>query len=437
MILPGLSLSQSILSFVPALVFRAAPALLLAALFRSASRKEKVQNQEKTAVSDPRENLERKMSDLKKRCRKEREYFFENSPLICVELAPDGTIVDLNRAFANLLNRPKEDLKGKRLVELAEPGARTDLSRYLERHLAGEASGEAVIDFTRGEEKKSVRFGEQHLATGSGARRGVLLAGVDATAAERAGEKEAELKSRIGLSARMEELGMLAGGIAHDLKNVFSPLVAYPDALIEQLPHDSSAQKTLLRIKQSAFRALAMTQNFLALARRGRIEDETVDLNRLVDHLLDSLEVKALRERNRSVELEAELEDGIPVFQGNVSQLANVILNLVRNALEAMPSGGKITISTGRARLDRPRSGLQQIPRGEYCLLSVSDQGKGMTPDEAEHLFEPFFSTKEMDLSGTGLGLLIVNRVMEDHRGYIDLQTEVGKGTRFTLYFPV
>ncbi|OIN94691.1 MAG: hypothetical protein AUJ48_04685 [Deltaproteobacteria bacterium CG1_02_45_11] len=234
----------------------------------------------------------------------------------------------------------------------------------------------------------------------------------------------------------MEAIGTLAGGVAHDLNNVLTGIVSYPDLLLMQLPQDSQLREDILTIQQSGKKAAAIVQDLLTLTRRGVPTYEVLSLNSLIAEHLKSPEYEKLRSFHPNIEVETNLEEALLNISGSSLHLSMTITNLVSNAAEAMKDGGKITISTENRYLDRPISGYDSIAEGEYVILSVSDTGTGISPQDRDRIFEPFYTKKMMGRSGTGLGLAMVWGMVKDHKGYIDVQSTERKGTTFILYFP-
>lgn len=367
-----------------------------------------------------------------------RSFLFEEAPVINLEVGSDFLIRETSQAAANLLNLPREALRGRDLRDFVEAAGREALSRYLERHLRGEITPREEIELKTGGGPRTVRFAERHATVKQDlVPVGILISGMDLTAAKRAEEEVQSLKRRLALAARMETLGLLAGGIAHDLKNIFSPLFAYPDYLLRHLPPDSPLLPTVQGIKDAARRSSEIIQNFLTLARRGKADLTEADLNQIVNFFLDTPDFKELTVRSPTVTVTVDLTRDPVVFQALPSQVMSAVMNLTRNAFEAMADGGRLSISTRRAVLDWPHKGFQQIPRGEYAVVTIADQGPGMPPEKVKEIFTPFRSGKEMGRSGSGLGLTVVAGVVEDYRGYLDVASKPGEGTSFSLYFPV
>jgi signal transduction histidine kinase/ActR/RegA family two-component response regulator len=272
--------------------------------------------------------------------------------------------------------------------------------------------------------------------------RNVEMAGVirklEAEMAERARVEEERRKLEDGLqrAKRLEALGTLAGGVAHDLNNILAGAVSYPDLLLVQLPESSPLREPIETIKRSGVKAAAIVQDLLTLARRGLASADVVNLNPIITDYFTSLEYQRLKSFHPHVEVELKLDQDLPNILGSSIHLLKMIMNLVSNAAEAMPDGGKIVVSTSYEQI-RPRVGVfEEIKEGDYVILTVSDAGGGISPDDIEKIFEPFYTKKVLGRSGTGLGMAVVWGTVKDHKGHIDIESAIGTGTTITLFFP-
>ncbi len=244
------------------------------------------------------------------------------------------------------------------------------------------------------------------------------------------------LEKRLQRAEKMEAIGTLAGGVAHDLNNILSGIVSYPEILLMDIPDDSSLKNPLLTIQKSGEKAVEIVQDLLTMARRGVSVTDVINLNRIISEQLESPEMLRLKSFHRDVSVEAVLSPDLFNVKGSRTHISKSIMNLISNAAEAMPDGGRIVISSSNRYLDTFLNGYEQIEEGEYVEIKVSDSGIGMTPKDIENIFEPFYTKKQMGRSGTGLGMSVVWGTVKDHGGYIDIQSKEGKGTTFTLYFP-
>jgi len=247
-------------------------------------------------------------------------------------------------------------------------------------------------------------------------------------------EKKKELMEELHLSKKMEAIGRLAGGVAHDLNNVLSAIVSYPELLLMKLPKDSPLVKPLLTMKRSGQRAAAIVQDLLTLARRGVDTKEVVNWNDLINDYIKSPVFEELTSRHSKVEVEISLEEELLNIEGSPVHLTKALMNLCSNAAEAMPEGGKITIATKNLYNKKI---IKDYNIENFVVVIISDTGVGIIKEDLKRIFEPFYTKKEMGLSGTGLGMTIVWNTINDHNGYINANSIEGKGTTFELYFPV
>lgn len=254
---------------------------------------------------------------------------------------------------------------------------------------------------------------------------------------KRAEKDQRQLEIQLRKSQKMEAIGTLAGGVAHDLNNILSGIVSYPELLLMDVPPESPLRQPLLTIQESGLKAAAIVQDLLTLARRGVSVTEVTNLNQLIEQYLKSPENHKILEYHPGVKVETCLQPKIFNILGSPIHLSKTIMNLVSNAAEAMPSGGAIHITTENQYIDRPIKGYDTVAEGDYVKLTVSDNGVGISPEVIDRIFEPFYTKKTMGRSGTGLGMAVVWGTVKDHDGYIDVQSELGEGTAFTLYFPI
>lgn len=202
------------------------------------------------------------------------------------------------------------------------------------------------------------------------------------------------------------------------------------------MPADSPLRRYADNIRQSGVRGAAIIQDLLTLARRGVTVSEVVDLNSVVSAYLKTPEFENLKLHHPQVTILAELGEGLSNIEGSPVHLGKTIMNLLSNAIEAISGRGEVTIKTENRYLDHPLHGYDETQEGDYVVLKVSDSGLGISADDLGKIFEPFYTKKVMGRSGTGLGLAVVWGIVKDHHGYIDVQSEEGKGSAFTLYFP-
>jgi signal transduction histidine kinase/CheY-like chemotaxis protein len=243
-----------------------------------------------------------------------------------------------------------------------------------------------------------------------------------------------ELEVQMFQAQKLESLGVLAGGIAHDLNNMLTPVLGFAELASRSLPEDSPAAPMLGEVGRNALRAADLVQQILAYAGKGRFVIQSVDLSRLVREMGGLLGSAV----SINTELGYDLAPALPPVEADATQLRQVVMNLVTNASEAVAeSGGTVTVRTGliQAEHQAPRSSLPKadLPGGSSVYLEVADSGRGMTADLIEKIFDPFFTTK---FTGRGLGLAVVQGIARGHRGAVQVRSEPGRGSTFRLLLP-
>jgi PAS domain S-box-containing protein len=264
----------------------------------------------------------------------------------------------------------------------------------------------------------------------------ITVVSANTTQRKRAEEEKAELESQLHRAQKMEAMGLMAGGVAHDLNNILSGIVSYPELLLMDIPEDSAMWKPIKTIQESGMRAADVVEDLMTIARGVATSKEVMNFNTVVEEYLNSTEHRNLVSIRPSVTFKTRFDADLLNVNGSPTHIKKILMNLVTNASEAIESSGTVIISTMNQYLDQPLRGYEDVVTGEYVMLAISDDGLGISQQDLERIFEPFYSKKVMDRSGTGLGLAVVWNTVQDHKGYINVKSSE-KGTVFELHFPV
>ncbi|BCO10169.1 hypothetical protein GF1_25450 [Desulfolithobacter dissulfuricans] len=335
------------------------------------------------------------------------------------------TITYCNPAVERLLGYPPDLIIGQSIRAL------------LSRHGSGVSSMlEKVMDGLS--EFASCQFQLQHgdyildaqistMTDQEGSFSGVLFIGRDVTA-----QKEAEEKLR--RAEKLEAIGLLAGGVAHDLNNILSGVINYPELLRLKLPDDCEVQELLTKLQQAGQHAADVVADLLTMARGIALEKEIVSINSLVQEYIASPEYAELCSRCPEGTVNVELGRDCWSCRCSATHILKILMNLVGNAMEALNGPGTVSIRTYN-HAGRPPQADEEITADEFVVLEIRDTGPGIRPEHLPHIFEPFYSTKELGHSGTGLGLSIVWNTVQEHGGLLTVNSD-RKGTVFTIYLP-
>ena len=240
------------------------------------------------------------------------------------------------------------------------------------------------------------------------------------------------LEEQLRQSQKLEAIGHLAGGVAHDFNNVLTAIIGYSDVLLSEMDSGTESRAEIEEIRKAGDRAKAITQQLLAFSRRQILQPRVLNINELVEDMQKMLE----RLVPEHIRIARHLPPGVGSIKADATQIEQVLLNLVVNAKDAMPHGGILTIETANATLDASYQ-LEHAPvvPGDYVMLAVTDTGIGMNAETQRRIFEPFFTTKAVG-KGTGLGLATVYGIVKQSGGYIWVYSEPGHGTTFKVYLP-
>jgi len=370
----------------------------------------------------------------------ERQYrnLVESSPNLIWNLNPAAEWSFVNQLGAKAVyGRVADEMLGEPFISFSEPDHREKDAAMLAQVLQGQA-------FYNYETRHIDATGEEHILilnalpifNEDSEIIGISGLAVDVTDIREADRQSTLLQQKLAQSERMESLGLLAGGVAHDLNNLLGPMVGYPDLLIADLPAEDPMREDLLEIKNSATMAASVVQDLLTLSRRGNYRLEVIDLSELMREFLQG---PVITQKISATDIRLEFDPDGPLcpIMGSESHLNQVVMNICFNAIEAMHGNGVLDVQVARERLANDKqTGHGIVPADDYVVLRIRDTGEGITKENLKKIFEPFFSTKKADKSGTGLGLAVVFGVIHDLQGYLEVVSEVGVGSEFIMYFP-
>ncbi len=372
-------------------------------------------------VRDARRRAEEELRESEQRYRRIIETTNEGVCIIDVQ----SMISFVNTRMAGLLGYTPDELLGKSIFDFLYEESKQTVVQSLG---GGDASlsGQVEARFRRKDGADVwVIIDSSPIMDTSGRREGTLAMALDVTARKR-------LEDQLRQSQKMEAIGSLAGGVAHDFNNLLSVILSYTTLLLEGLNPGDPMGGDLKEVKGAAERAADLTRQLLAFSRRQVLELRILDLNQI----LGGMEKMLRRLLVEDVELSMLTSHRLGKVRADAGQIEQIVMNLVVNARDAMPRGGKISIETGNAELDVAYAALHLgVKPGSYVFLAVTDTGIGMDAATQARIFEPFFTTKETG-KGTGLGLATVFGIVQQSGGHIWLYSEPGKGTTFKIYLP-
>jgi PAS domain S-box-containing protein len=350
---------------------------------------------------------------------------FRNNPLaITISTEAEGRYLDVNEAFLDLLGYQRKDVIGRTAADLdfwTEPLDRKEMIRQLNKnHLV--AKHQMRYRTAKGKMGEAEVWAESIELEG---QRCMLAITRDVT-------EMIELEAQLRQAQKMEAVGRLAGGIAHDFNNMLGIIIGYSDISLGLIAADSPVNRYISETKKAGERAALLTKQLLAFSRKQVVFPRLLDLNEVVRNATEMF----LRLVGEDVALEFRPHASLSSIKADPGQIEQALMNLVVNARDAMPTGGKIIIETGLAELDEDYVALHRASHaGQYVVLAVSDTGCGMDEAIQSQIFEPFFTTKGVG-HGTGLGLSTVYGIVKQSEGNILVYSEPGKGTTFKIYFP-
>jgi PAS domain S-box-containing protein len=380
--------------------------------------------------------------------RRERERLstiLDGNPISIFMIDQDHRVVFWNRAFETLSMKPREQALGKTLSEsLAQLYAKktppiladlilkmTDedlLKRYsikIRRAGFGE-SFEATVSIWPGGQKRILDIIATRIRDHQGKVLGAIQCAQDVTEKKR-------LEDQLLQSQKMESIGTLAGGIAHDFNNILGIILGYTELSMDDIPEWNPARLNLEEIRTATFRAKNVVRQLLSFARKTKLEKKPTNIIPIVEESL-----KLLRSSiPTSIEIRQNISKDVDTILADSTQINQILINLCTNADHAMPDGGVIVVTLKNVELgENVTAQYPDLNSGRYVNLTISDTGHGIPKEETDRIFDPYFTTKEMG-KGTGMGLAVVHGIVKEHNGIITVESELGKGTMFSIFFPV
>lgn len=355
----------------------------------------------------------------------------ENATDVIV-VAREGRLVFANRAAVRFTGRPPEDLIGMEFLQVVHPEDREKVLAIHRDRVAGRPVPERY-DLRVANAEGEPRCGELRGRTIEWEGKPAVLAFIrDVTEQKEAEKRRTELEDQLRQAQKMEAIGQLAGGVAHDFNNTLAGIIIFTELLHRNMDEKDPGREDVTQIREAARRAQGLTRKLLAFGRRQILEMHTLDLNAVFTDLRDMMK----RTLPESIEISWATWDRPLLFEGDKGQVEQVLLNLAVNARDAMPDGGQLWIETAPEWIDEDFVARNAgFGIGHHVRLSVIDDGKGMDEKTRERIFDPFFTTKQAG-EGTGLGLSTVYGIVKQHGGEIVVSSARGKGSRFDIYFP-
>ncbi len=357
----------------------------------------------------------------------------KNVPLGIVVWDKDKRIVHLNDKFTETTGYDQTDMATLEMwprLAYPDPQYRREVRNHWEGLDKSKSAGEYKVNCKNGE-VKDIEFRATFLADSR-----VINTLTDVTernVREQALQESHKIEAR---AKKMESLGLLAGGVAHDLNNILSGIVSYPDLILLELEEHDKTRQAIEIMRDSGQKAAAIVQDLLTVARGVAIAKEALNLNSVINDYLASPDFQLLKKHHPNVSFNISLDDNLKNIMGSRVHLQKILMNLISNGSEAIDHSGEVLIATSWRHIDTPFKGYEEVEEGEYVLLSVADQGGGVPEADLDRIFEPFFTKKVMGRSGTGLGLAVVWNVVQDHNGYINVVSS-SNGTTFSVFLPV
>jgi PAS domain S-box-containing protein len=360
--------------------------------------------------------------------------FVENANDIVYELSPRGVFTYVSPNWLELMGEPPEKALSKNFAYYIHPEDRGKLNSFLAK-VPDSSHSQKRLEYRGLHADGSIRWHTSTLSCLYDEKgQPVSYVGIarDMTEAKLLEQEKQTLESQLRQAQKMEAVGTLAGGIAHDFNNILTTISGYSELALDDATKGLATPLELTQILKAADRAKELIQQIMVFSRKAAFEPKPLNLNRLIKDAISIIK----RTIPKMISVQENLAKDLYLTNGDATQLEQVILNLASNAKDAMPQGGRLIIETQNISLDDEyAAGHLGAKAGEYILLTVSDTGMGMDKETLDHIFEPFYTTKEVG-KGTGLGLASVYGIVKGHQGYTSCYSEPSQGTSFQIYLP-
>ncbi len=341
-----------------------------------------------------------------------------------------------NPEAERIFNMPAKQVMGKTVIDIHKSIGLGKTTRFHEvMHMVKELGSHHFILKPGGKLNRIIDTRISAIFNQEKQFSGYILLGHDVTEKMKIEAEHKLLKEQVIKSQKMESLGLMVGGVAHDLNNILLGVIAYPEILLKEIPPQSELYEPIKNIRDSGKRAAAIVADLLTLARGIAAPKEPRNLNALIIDYVNSAEGKTLLNRFQNVQCKLDLDNDLLNTVCSDVHIRKVMMNLIINGLEAIVDQGTVTIKTQNLYVDTPVVQNQLLEKGEYVAVSVSDTGHGIDDEDIERIFEPFYTNKVLGKSGTGLGLAVVWGTIAEHNGIINVDSDTS-GTTFTFYLP-
>jgi len=364
------------------------------------------------------QNMQQKLRESEDRF----ERLFEEAPVGICMLSAGGIISDANQKLSTMLRQPVGVINGRPLLDYIDKPAQQATQEWLQRIAKDERAKPFIeVPLKGGKEVITQLYARRFSGSDS-----FVLHFIDLT-------EQKNLEKQFTQSQKMQAVGQLAGGIAHDFNNLLTAMIGFCDLLLLRHKPGDPSFADIMQIKQNANRAANLVRQLLAFSRQQTLQPRVLDITDVLTELSHLLR----RLIGSNIDLSMEHGNELGLIKADQGQMEQVLINLVVNARDAMPQGGKLSVRTNNlvTTAEQQLNSEETLPAGEWVTIAIKDCGTGISADALPHIFEPFFSTKDVG-AGTGLGLATVHGIVHQTGGYITVATAVGKGTTFTIYLP-